>query len=70
MKYTTDLWLASYLIGLGHPIVEVRREGKKVSLGFSLSSEQWNQYKISWLNSDEIKIKYTIEKIKDLIFQE
>lgn len=70
MKYTTDIWLASYLINKGHPICDVRKEGKRAKLGFSVSDEEWHSLKLSWLNSVEMQIKYTQEKIKDLIFQD
>lgn len=66
---TTDLWLASFLVRLGHNIVSVKKEGKRAKIVFNIDDEAWAAAKVSWLSSAEMDIKYTQEKIKDLIFQ-
>lgn len=68
-QYTTDIWLATFLVRLGHTIVDVDTKSKRARIGFELDDEAWTQAKIQWMNSKEMDIKYTQEKIKDLMFQ-
>lgn len=69
MNYTTDIWFAGFLVRQGNVIKNIDRSQKRARLGFDLSDEQWSKYKLLWSESEDMAIKYTHEKIKDIVFQ-
>lgn len=69
MNKTSDMWLAAFLVRLGHPVVQLIKDGKKSYFVFKLDDEAWSQAKIMFSKSEASEIKYTIEKLKDIIFQ-
>lgn len=69
MKGTTDIWMAGYLIGAGHAVAKVEREGKRYKFYFELDGDSWQAAKIRFSQSEDSKIKYRHETLKDLIYQ-
>lgn len=69
MKYSTDLWLNAYLLLKEIPISSYELvERGKVRLYFNLSDEEWKRLKLEFSNSDFSKMKFMVEKIKDLSY--
>lgn len=69
MNYTTDIWFAGFLVRSGFPIKSIDNKQKRAGLGFELSNEEWQKQKLLWSESVDMTIKYTHEKIKDIVFQ-
>jgi hypothetical protein len=69
MNYTTDIWFAGYLMRSGFQIKHVDKSDKKAKLGFAIDAAEWQVQKLAWMESVDMSIKYTHEKIKDIIFQ-
>ena len=69
MNYTTDIWFAGFLMRNGYTIKLVTKEGKKARLGFAMNDAEWQIQKLAWSESVDMTIKYTHERIKDIIFQ-
>lgn len=67
MKSSTDVWFVGYLQYIGCVIesFEVVSKGK-VRCSFKMSDEDWRDAKLSFNNSEFIKYKESVEKIKDL----
>lgn len=69
MKYTTDLWFASYLISRGCPVVGFKLVGaRRGSYGFAIDGDQWQQLKLEFMQSDVSKIKQIQQELKDLLY--
>lgn len=70
MKNTTDIWFASFLFGKGHKIVKIdNSSGRRASFYFDIDGDDWDKLKLEFGQSPDIQIKYTHEKLKDLIYQ-
>lgn len=70
MKSTTDLWLAAFIFR-GNPalLVGITKVANKAQFQFKVTEEQWTALKIDFTKSEASELKYTIEKLKDLMFQ-
>ena len=69
MKSTTDIWLAGFLVRNGHRVVKTDNSTKRAKFFFAIDGDQWQQLKLEWMESADMKIKYTHERLKDLIYQ-
>jgi len=69
MNKTSDIWMAAYLFRLGHKIVKVDKQANKMFFYFNIDTEAWTIAKVAFASSEESNLKYTIEKLKDIIFQ-
>lgn len=69
LKNSSDVWFIAFLIHNGCKIskYDVIDRGR-VRCYFDLSDKQWQDYKLSFNNSEIIKFKAYIEQIKDLGF--
>ena len=68
MYRTTDLWFAAFLIKRGYNVVDIERNGGRGSWGFEISEDEHKKLKIEFSNSEVSEIKFTIEKLKDMIY--
>lgn len=70
MKSTTDIWFASFLFRNGHKPVKIdNASGRRASFYFDIDGDDWQKLKLEFSSSEDIQIKYTHEKLKDLIYQ-
>lgn len=68
MNKTKDLWFCSFLRIKGYSITDYTKDNNKVEFVFDIDNEQWKQLKIEFNSSEMSKVKWEIEKIKDMIF--
>lgn len=70
MKSTTDIWFSSFLFRKGHKIVKIdNSSGRRASFYFDIDGNDWDSLKLEFGQSEDIQVKYTHEKLKDLIYQ-
>lgn len=69
MKYTTDVWFASFLLSKQ---IKLERyevvDRNKVRCFFNLTDDDWKKLKVEFNNSEIIKFKGYIDQIKDLLY--
>ena len=69
LKYTSDIWFASFLMLRGYKINNYIVIGKgRVKCGFALSDAEWQTLKLEFNNSELIRYKALHEQIKDLAY--
>lgn len=67
MKSTKDIWFTAYLMHKGHPIKQVEKIAyAKGKFFFDVTDEQWMELKLEFNNTEIIKFKGLIERVKDL----
>ena len=70
MKSTTDMWFASFLFRKKYKIHKIdNSSGRRALFYFDISGEDWATLKLEFGSSEDIQIKYTHEKLKDLVYQ-
>jgi hypothetical protein len=69
LKNSSDVWFIAFLLDKNCSIVkyDVMDRGR-VRCYFSLNDKEWQDYKLEFNNSEIIKFKAIIERIKDLAF--
>lgn len=69
LKNSSDVWFIAFLIHKNCSIIkyDVMDRGR-VRCYFELSDTEWQDYKLEFNNSEIIKYKGLIERIKDLAF--
>ena len=67
MKFTRDLWFASFLVDKGFNVEDIKIiDERRSEFGFNIDNDQWRNFKLDFVNSHESRIKYNIEKLKDM----
>ncbi len=65
---TTDIWFTAFLMYKGLKIAKYEKIGhKKGKYYFDLTSDEWNNLKLEFNNSELIKFKGLVEQVKDLV---
>jgi hypothetical protein len=69
LKNSSDVWFVAFLMHKNFSIVkyDVMNRGR-VRCYFSLTDKEWQDYKLEFNDSEIIKYKATIDRIKDLAF--
>jgi hypothetical protein len=67
MKTSTDIWFCAFLRTYGYTIesYEVIAKGR-VKCSYKIDDQTWNSLKLSFSQSDFMRYKTEVEKIKDL----
>ena len=64
---TQDMAFAAYLVGLGHQITNVVRQGRRVSWTFNISEDSLNRAEASWPSCPESKFFNVYQTLKNQI---
>ena len=71
MQTTKDLWLAGFLQSKGYTVINysiLDPKKKLAEFNFNISDEDWKTLKLEFYNSEVSKVKWNIEKLKDLCY--
>ena len=68
MQQTTDIWYVAFLLYEKNFIMKEIKRGKKVFFVFDIEDGNWNKMKIEFSNSQYSKMKWNLERVKDMIF--
>jgi len=67
LKNSSDVWFVAFLLHKNCSIIKYDiMERGRVRCYFALNDKEWQDYKLEFNNSEIIKYKATIERIKDL----
>jgi len=64
---TQDMAFAAYLVGLGHRITNVARQGRRVSWVFDVSEEELRSAEAGWPSCPESKFFNVYQTLKNQI---
>ena len=67
MNKSRDLWFVSFLLLKGVTYDHFTTENNKTVFYFDMNKESWNSYKQEFYDSYASKLKWQIEKLKDLM---
>lgn len=66
---TTDVWFTAFVVLKGHKIVDYERIGQhKGRYKFSISTEEWKQLKLEFIQSEVKRIEEVHKQLKDLLY--
>ena len=69
MKDTTDIWFCAFLLYKEKDIKKYIKIGRgRVRCYFDISEEDWQELKLEFNNSELVKFKGLIDRVKDLAY--
>jgi len=67
MKKSRDLWFTAFILLKGIEYTNIQVINNKTVFFFDLKDEEWQKLKEDFYNSYASKLKWQIEKLKDLM---
>ena len=66
MKESTDLWFIAYIISKGQSVEKYEiLPVKKIKCYFKIDNEEWDKLKVEYFNSEILKFKKVIDRVKE-----